>query len=238
MFLSAMPHAFSLSTHQHPSRSFSWGDAARSRSSCRINGSSLAVAWKMTTGRWPTVLGKTFLRPISHLRSGLSRELFEETGLMVGRRGTLAGAVGPAWQAFAASGCVPIPAHLYPLARAITPPGRVRRFDTWFFLTGSTAILTDSALPDGELLDLGWFTLPDARDLDLPNITRLVLEDLAGLLTKARVSTDASEPLPYYYSDGTAFRRDLISCKVALPRLDMAKLVRMLRASRPSCLGS
>lgn len=145
------------------------------------------------------------------------RELFEETGLMVGRRGTLAGAVGPAWQAFAASGCVPIPAHLYPLARAITPPGRVRRFDTWFFLTGSTAILTDSALPDGELLDLGWFTLPEARNLDLPNITRLVLEDLAGLLTKARVSTDASEPLPYYYSDGTAFRRDLISCKVAPP---------------------
>jgi 8-oxo-dGTP pyrophosphatase MutT (NUDIX family) len=145
------------------------------------------------------------------------RELFEETGLMVGRRGTPSGPLGPAWQSFAASGCVPQPADLYPLARAITPPGRVRRFDTWFFLAGIDAVLNDSALPDGELLDLGWFTLPKARELDLPNITRLVLDDVAGVVGKARAVTDAGEPLPYYYSDGTAFRRDLISCKVAPP---------------------
>jgi 8-oxo-dGTP pyrophosphatase MutT (NUDIX family) len=142
------------------------------------------------------------------------RELFEEAGMLIGGAGALRDP-GPAWQPFATAGMLPAPTSVYPLARAITPPGRVRRYDTWFFLANSNAIAGDIAATDGELLDLGWFTALEASNLDLPNITRLVLNDVGDALRGTRALGNISERLPFYYSDGMAFRRDLISCKVA-----------------------
>ena len=141
------------------------------------------------------------------------RELFEETGLLIGSGGPLHNP-GPTWQTFAASRQMPDPAHLLPLARAITPPGRVRRYDTWFFMANANAVSADCAATDGELLDLGWFTLSEAGNLDLPNITRLVLNDVAAAIGNAPALRDTGEPLPFYYSANSCFRRDLISCKV------------------------
>jgi 8-oxo-dGTP pyrophosphatase MutT (NUDIX family) len=144
------------------------------------------------------------------------RELFEETGLLIGGDGASLDP-GPAWQIFATAGRMPAPEHLSPLARAITPPGRVRRYDTWFFLAGADALSTERAATDGELLDLGWFTPDEAYHLDLPRITQLVLNDVASIVRSERSSLGTAAALPYYYSDGTSFRRDLISCKVAPP---------------------
>jgi 8-oxo-dGTP pyrophosphatase MutT (NUDIX family) len=144
------------------------------------------------------------------------RELFEETGLLIGSERPLL-EPSPAWRTFVAAGYAPAPARLLPLARAITPPGRVRRYDTWFFLASKDALSLDVAATDGELLNLGWFTLPEAENLDLTNITRLVLNDLGLRLQTGSALQDANESLPFYYSDGSAFRRDLISCKVAPP---------------------
>ncbi|HML27464.1 MAG TPA: NUDIX hydrolase [Hyphomicrobium sp.] len=142
------------------------------------------------------------------------RELFEETGLLIGNGAALP-VPGPTWQTFAATGLTPTPSELVPLARAITPPGRVRRYDTWFFLADAAAISADQAATDGELLDLDWFTIADAGNLDLPNITRLVLNDVARVLGAERAFHDTVERLPFYYSDGSSFHRELISCKVA-----------------------
>ena len=135
---------------------------------------------------------------------------------MIGRGGVF-GEPSSTWRTFATSGHLPAPASLMPLARAITPPGRVRRYDTWFFLANAEALSTSIAGTDGELLDLGWFTLGEAAALDLPNITRLVLEDVASLLRAAGAFSGTAESLPFYYSQGAAFRRELISCKVAPP---------------------
>ncbi len=144
------------------------------------------------------------------------RELCEETGLIIGREDSF---TNPSitWGAFAATGHSPSPAHLLPLARAVTPPGRVRRYDTWFFMANADAISGNLAMTDGELLDLGWFTFSKAADLDLPHITRLVLDDVATLFREARAIQQPADLLPYYYSHRSAFRRDLISCKVAPP---------------------
>lgn len=144
------------------------------------------------------------------------RELFEETGLLIGSPGPLHDP-SAGWRTFALSGQTPAPEHLIPLARAITPPGRVRRYDTWFFVASTSALSADSAATDGELLDLDWFTLSEARDLDLPNITRLVLNDIGAALKNGPGLRTPGEALPYYYSDNTSFRRDLISCKLAPP---------------------
>lgn len=144
------------------------------------------------------------------------RELCEETGLVIGTKSLFAHQ-SSAWEAFAASGHSPSPAELLPFARAITPPGRVRRYDTWFFVAKANAVSGNFTPPDGELLDLGWFTISKASDLDLPRITKHVLDDVAALLLDDPKLTGTREFLPFYYSSGSAYRRDLISCKVAPP---------------------
>jgi 8-oxo-dGTP pyrophosphatase MutT (NUDIX family) len=68
--------------------------------------------------------------------------------------------------------------------RAITPPGRSRRFDARFLLADAASLDSDPhdfALASGELQHLRWLPLPQARDLDLPFITEVVLAELAAL---------------------------------------------------------
>jgi 8-oxo-dGTP pyrophosphatase MutT (NUDIX family) len=70
------------------------------------------------------------------------------------------------------------------LARAITPPGRSRRFDARFFLAdaGLIAHRAEGVVHgDAELTELVWVPLDEALKLDIPNITRRVLGDLAAL---------------------------------------------------------
>ncbi|WP_281856855.1 NUDIX hydrolase [Litoreibacter halocynthiae] len=74
--------------------------------------------------------------------------------------------------------------------RAITPPGRPRRFDARFFLADAN-IMTDADLDDfskasDELRHLHWVPLPEARALNLPFITEVVLAEVEALAkTKA-----------------------------------------------------
>ncbi|AGK58715.1 NUDIX hydrolase [Hyphomicrobium denitrificans 1NES1] len=140
------------------------------------------------------------------------RELCEETGMLIGSDAT-EHHHNERWPAFTAAGYAPAPVHLYPLARAITPPGRVRRYDTWFFTASRSAVANMQSTPDGELLDLNWFTLDDARKLDLPNITRLVLDDVSMRLQSTSQTTDFNGgELPFYYADACGLQRTLISC--------------------------
>lgn len=108
---------------------------------------------------------------------------------------------------------LPPSATLHPIARAITPPGRVRRYDTWFFITTKSANTTRIDEGDGELLDLNWFTLAAAQRLDLPNITRLIIDDVAGQLT-AQMNTTATPPkaqqIPFYFQQNGVYQRTLI----------------------------
>ena len=70
--------------------------------------------------------------------------------------------------------------------RAITPAGAPRRFDARFFLTAADQIFTDldnfSAATD-ELNHLHWIGLTEARKLDLPFITEVILVEVAALLS-------------------------------------------------------
>lgn len=103
------------------------------------------------------------------------RETFEETGLMIGtadaRATRLAG--GPL-DAFAVAGLVPALDALEFVARAITPPFRPMRFNARFFLAPAETALGD-AKPSPELTEVAWVPLAEARRLDLPRITGVVL---------------------------------------------------------------
>lgn len=110
------------------------------------------------------------------------RELWEETGLILGAPGQWDGAIPEDWAGFAASGHLPSAQGLQFVFRAITPPGRPRRFDARFFLIDAAEIASDlddfSAACD-ELSHLQWVPLPKVREFDLPFITEVVLAEVA-----------------------------------------------------------
>jgi 8-oxo-dGTP pyrophosphatase MutT (NUDIX family) len=111
------------------------------------------------------------------------RETFEEAGLLVGRRAaSVPRTRARSWAAFLAHGVVPALDALEYVARAITPPGNPRRFDTRFFWVDAAhvhaaggAALTGS----GELLDLRWVPLSETASLDLPEATQFVVAEVA-----------------------------------------------------------
>ena len=81
--------------------------------------------------------------------------------------------------------------HLPPFAplqfifRAITPPGAPRRFDARFFLAKAALIagdLEDFSAATDELRHLHWIGQAEARRLDLPFITEIILAEVAALL--------------------------------------------------------
>src|SRR6201746_1323649 len=82
--------------------------------------------------------------PLSRARSlaiAAIREACEETGLCLGREsGGVAPKLDGVWKPFSDAGLLPDPSSLFLIARAITPPGRVRRFDTRFFTADASAI--------------------------------------------------------------------------------------------------
>ncbi|WGM30661.1 hypothetical protein KKHFBJBL_00891 [Brevundimonas sp. NIBR11] len=110
------------------------------------------------------------------------RETFEETGLILGRAAPPASVAGP-WREFRKAGALPDLAALSYVARAITPPGRTRRFDARFFMADASALLApEPTAGSGELDEIAWLPLADARALDLPAITRFVLGEVAERL--------------------------------------------------------
>ena len=127
------------------------------------------------------------------------RETFEETGLLVGERpssGSGRGSRSPEWKPFYDNGVEPALDSLEFIARAITPPARSRRFDARFFMASADLICGEpSELSDasGELLKLKWFDLPEARALDLPDITHLVLK-----LIDERLTNPHHDPRPLF----------------------------------------
>ena len=141
--------------------------------------------------------GETALVPA--LAAAAIRELFEETGQILGHPGDWH--KPPAdWVQFAATGHLPHAAPLQFVFRALTPPGRPRRFDARFFLIDADELASD---PDDfgrasdELSHLQWVSLEDVRGFDMPFITEVVLAEIA-----ARV-TDRSPPasVPYFKND-------------------------------------
>jgi 8-oxo-dGTP pyrophosphatase MutT (NUDIX family) len=113
------------------------------------------------------------------------RETFEEVGYIVGSKARAAATRSPAWQQFHATGHGADLDGLRLLARAITPPGRPRRFDTRFFVADASVIANPDApvAPEtDELLAPHWVTISQARHLDLPWITGQILTRLEQVL--------------------------------------------------------
>jgi 8-oxo-dGTP pyrophosphatase MutT (NUDIX family) len=127
-------------------------------------------------------------RPAQALLSAAVRELWEETGLLLGapdmRAATLTAPRG--WRGYLATGHLPDGSALEFVFRAITPPGRPRRFDARFFLVDADALASDPddfSRAEDELSHLQWVPLDAVRGFDMPFITEVVLAELSARLT-------------------------------------------------------
>ena len=131
------------------------------------------------------------------------RETFEETGLRIGQAASKP-VTPPAhadWSAFFDNGMIPALSSLRYFARAITPPGNIRRFDARFFIAFRDHIpeLDGQALaPSGELEDLDWVSIDRIDKLDVARITKTILEEACALLTNARFELPATLPVVQY----------------------------------------
>jgi len=111
------------------------------------------------------------------------RELYEEAGLILGAPAPMASAdaLGEPWRSIADRGFSPALAPLEYIARAITPPGRPRRFHARFFMADARHAHGELA-GDGELVDLRWVPLAGAKELPTAGITRLILDEVTHRL--------------------------------------------------------
>jgi len=143
------------------------------------------------------------------------RETYEETGLLFAKNiqtetDLRQSSANPVWQKIFEHNFTPSLNGLTFLARAITPPGRPRRYDTRFFCVEAGHIVHREPPLDAELLDQDWFSLDEMRMLDLPHITRAIIEDLDEWLQNGGNSPLLNHPVPYYYYANGAYERDLI----------------------------
>jgi 8-oxo-dGTP pyrophosphatase MutT (NUDIX family) len=141
------------------------------------------------------------------------REAAEETGLCLGRKsgGAQPKLDGP-WKPFTEAGLLPDPSGLFLIARAITPPGRVRRFDTRFFTADASSIthkVEGVVHADAELVELVWVELGSPPLADLHPMTKNVLNQLERRLAAGPLRHDA--PLPFYHFYAGKMQMDILA---------------------------
>jgi 8-oxo-dGTP pyrophosphatase MutT (NUDIX family) len=134
------------------------------------------------------------------------RELWEETGLPLASAAPWSGTPTDDWAPLASQGLMPDASALRYVFRAITPPGRSRRFDARFFLADVSGVQGDpddfSGAQD-ELAHLQWVPLHRARGFDLPFITEVVIAEITRLIAKGGIPDsvpffDNSGPVPMF----------------------------------------
>lgn len=144
------------------------------------------------------------------------RETYEEVGLMLGcPQRSQRSYKNPAWNAFAAEGVLPDLSALTFIARAITPPGRNRRFDTRFFLVTADDYLKNQTIRSSdELEDVQWVSFDEAFNLPTHFITQQILKAAQSSLSHREQKTNISK-VPFYRAKkgGDSFAKHLTYLK-------------------------
>jgi 8-oxo-dGTP pyrophosphatase MutT (NUDIX family) len=143
------------------------------------------------------------------------RETCEETGLCLGKKTDLTpsqrGALSGEWSPFAEFGLLPDPSQLFLIARAVTPTGPVRRFDTRFFTADASMVAhkRDGVVhADAELVELVWVEIGATPLENMHAITLRVLGELEKRLALGPLGHDA--PVPYFHFRNSQLQIDTI----------------------------
>jgi 8-oxo-dGTP pyrophosphatase MutT (NUDIX family) len=140
------------------------------------------------------------------------RETFEETGLILGGKAAVPAnrRVPRGWEGFVEQGFLPDLTMLQFIGRAITPPGRTKRFDSRFFAADAAHIahrIEGVVTENSELVELVWCPVAEAVGLGIPNITAVILQEL-----DKRIAAGFSQelPVPFYHARGKRRYREEI----------------------------
>ncbi|MEK9529769.1 MAG: NUDIX hydrolase [Gammaproteobacteria bacterium] len=152
-------------------------------------------------------------RKLRGLALAAIRETYEETGLVIGRATNQKSNTRHAiWHKYFEHGVEPPLEDMDFFARAITPAYRTRRFDTRFFMIHEEFIHNDPALvskASGELNQIHWLTFDEARELDLPAVTRWAIDLVEQRITLSRAQ-QVKEPAPFVrFNRGRSISVDL-----------------------------
>ncbi len=145
---------------------------------------------------------KASARKARALACAAIRETFEETGLIVGapHRGSFPrDKISADWIPFFETGMAPRLDCLDYVARAVTPPNNVRRFNARFFIVDSRN--TSGKLGgSGELVDLQWIPIADALAMpNTPEPTSIALNEVHRLLAESDPwNLHSGHPVPVY----------------------------------------
>jgi len=128
------------------------------------------------------------------------REVWEETGLILGVQddGAPNWDVPENWADFFNAGYVPRATGMRFMFRAITPPGRPRRFDARFIMVNAELIDSDPddfSRASGELSHLQWIALAEVQKFELAFITEIVLAELEAILKAPK----EVRPIPFFH---------------------------------------
>jgi 8-oxo-dGTP pyrophosphatase MutT (NUDIX family) len=141
-----------------------------------------------------------------------AREMAEETGLLLGQSSDNPPSHKD-WFYFKDQNMAPAISSFRLLARATTPPGAPRRFDTWFFTAPASAIgfhPQGGFSPSGELENLQWITPQEAIAANTREITRVILVELINRL-KVDPQLNTEFPAPRYYFAKNYFNREVMT---------------------------
>ena len=145
------------------------------------------------------------------------RETYEETGIVIGERGLgpYQAPAGTPWEIYEKKEIWPSLDGLDFVARAITPPAYPKRFDTRFFLCDSKMIAHQEpgfAGPDAEFVELVWVSIDEAKKLDIPSITGMILTSLSEQLAQGLAP---HRPIPFYRTKYGIYTREFLSGKLS-----------------------
>jgi len=124
------------------------------------------------------------------------RETFEETSLVLGSKTDQRPRAlnDESWKAFLATGYLPEISGIEVMGRAITPPHRHKRFDTWFFLARLDAETASRKIgTSNELVELDWFTFEQIKQLEMHRMTEVMIE-----ITEKHLQTDHLPPNVFF----------------------------------------
>lgn len=133
------------------------------------------------------------------------REMWEETGHALATSDPVAAASADSkpegWRDFFHQGWQPDASGLSFVFRAVTPPGRPRRFDARFFLGDADLIQGDPddfSKASDELAHLQWIPLSKTREYDLPFVTEVVLAEVQSRLLNPKTP----HSVPFFTHEG------------------------------------
>jgi len=124
------------------------------------------------------------------------RETYEETGLMLAKPAPARRKVPLPWRGFLDQGLAPALDELDYIFRAVTPPGRPRRFNARFFMADAEHAQGDLA-GNSELGELRFVPVPEILELAIPAITRRVVAEVSRLL-ETPPERSSTRPVPLF----------------------------------------